>query len=368
MKVLILTAKTGMGHVVAANSIEEHFKYINRKNEVYKIDVYEKMGFFIDSIICKGYSFLATKMPSLYGKMYYKTNNNSLLFKLLEKINSYMGYFLLKLVSNLNPDIIISTHPFATQMISYLKEKKHINTPIINIMTDYASHKCWVNPNIDKYVISNDDMIEELVASGVNKNNIHSYGIPIDKKFSKSCERNSVLTEIGLSSSKKTILMMAGSFGVNTVFDVYRKIINCNDDIQLIVVTGKNKSLYNRFIKEIGTNKNRVKLIYFTDSIHKLMKSVDMLITKPGGLTITEAIACRVPMVVYNAIPGQEEENINFLIKHNIGINLDSFTSIKQLNDYLLDVSKINSMKDCCDRVSKINSQEKLYNLCLTMI
>lgn len=368
MKVLILTAKTGMGHIVAANSIEEYFKTVNKLNKIYKIDVYEKMGYFIDSIICKGYSFFATKAPNAYGRMYYKTNGNSLLFKLLVKINSYMGYLLLRLVSKLNPDVIISTHPFATQMISYLKEKKHIDTPIINVMTDYASHKCWINDGVDKYVISNDDMIEELVAAGVNKSKICSYGIPIEKKFNNAYERANVLTEIGLSPSKKTILMMAGSFGVKGVFDIYKKLIASNNDIQFIIVTGKNKSLYNMFDREIGLDRDRVKLIYFTSTIHKLMKSVDMLITKPGGLTITEAIACRVPIAVYNAIPGQEEENINFLTRHNIGINLDSVSSIEQLNDCLLNVSQIKKMKDSCDSVFKANSQEKIYQLCQMMI
>ena len=168
---------------------------------------------------------------------------------------------------------------------------------------------------------------------------------------------------LGLDKSLPTILMMAGSFGVSNVFDVYENIIDIDLDFQIILVTGKNQKLYNHFEEVIGSSPKKTKLIYFTEEINKFMQASDMIITKPGGLTVTEALACNIPMAVFDAIPGQEEENAEFLLKHNMAVRISDGNSCREaIIELLKDGEKLEDMKEACTSFDKNDSTK---NICL---
>ena len=228
-------------------------------------------------------------------------------------------------------------------------------------MTDYAPHKAWINDNVDSYIVSNDDMVEEMVLQGVERNKIYPFGIPIDEVFFEEKDREQVLKEIGLHPKLPTILMMAGSFGVSKVFNVYENIVKSDLDFQIILVTGKNKKLYDSFTEVIDESGKKTKLIYFTNEVNKYMQASDVIVTKPGGLTVTEALACNIPMALFGAIPGQEEENAEFLIKHNMAIDISRKTECTTVVDRLLnDRTKLKEMKEACKSFNKDNSSENI--------
>ena len=162
----------------------------------------------------------------------------------------------------------------------------------------------------------------------------------------------------------QTILMMAGSFGVTNVFDVYENIIDIDLDFQIILVTGRNQKLYNNFEKVIDDSPKKTKLIYFTDEINKYMQASDIIITKPGGLTVTEALACNIPMAVFDAIPGQEEENAEFLLKHNMAVRIKDGDSCRNsIVELLKDEGKLENMKEACKSFDKNDSTKNIFLL-----
>lgn len=364
MNILILSASTGGGHMRASRAIESYMNENYKSANVKIIDSLLYINPILNKTVTSGYISLATRTPKIYGKIYELTNKEDRWSSFVSRLNYLFANKLLPLIEEFVPDVIITTHPFPTEMVSILKSKELLNIPLVCIMTDYAPHKTWVNPKVDAYIVSNDDMVNEMIKIGVKEEIIYPYGIPIEKVFFEKKDRDLVLNELELNHNIPTILMMAGSFGVTNVFDIYEDILNINRDFQIIVITGKNKKLYDEFLNIIAESKKHTKLIYFTDEVNKFMQVSDIIITKPGGLTITEALASNIPMAVFDAIPGQEEENAEFLINHNMAIRLEKGQSCdKVIEELLINKEKLNGMKEACKSFNKNDSSKNICAL-----
>mgnify|MGYP005764919405 FL=1 len=364
MNILILSASTGGGHMRASKAIEGYMTQQNKDINVKIVDSLLYISPILNKTVTGGYVYLATKTPKLYGKLYDLTNKDHKFANFVTRLNNIFANKLLPLIDEFRPDIIITTHPFPTEMVSRLKSKKEINIPLICIMTDYAPHKAWISDKVDAYIVANDDMVTKMIAEGVDSRCIYPYGIPVDEVFFEEKEKQLVIEELGLDKNLPTILMMAGSFGVSNVFDVYENIIDIDLDFQIILVTGRNQKLYNNFEEVIGSTPKKTKLIYFTDEINKFMQASDIIITKPGGLTVTEALACNIPMAVFNAIPGQEEENAEFLLKHNMAVRISDGNSCRAaIVELLKDSEKLEDMKEACKSFDKNDSTKNIFLL-----
>lgn len=364
MNILILSASTGGGHMRASKAIEGYMTQQNKDINVKIVDSLLYISPILNKTVTGGYVYLATKTPRLYGKLYDLTNKDHKLANFVTRVNNIFANKLLPLIDDFKPDVIITTHPFPTEMMSRLKSKREINIPLICIMTDYAPHKAWINEKVDAYIVANDDMVGKMVSEGVDSKCIYPYGIPVDEVFFEEKEKQLVLEELGLDRNLPTILMMAGSFGVNNVFDVYKNIVDIDLDFQIILVTGRNQKLYNNFEDIIGESTKKTKLIYFTNEINKFMQASDIIITKPGGLTVTEALACNIPMAVFDAIPGQEEENAEFLIKHNMAVRIKDGDSCRNaIVELLKDGNKLENMKEACKSFDKNDSTKNIFLL-----
>lgn len=195
------------------------------------------------------------------------------------------------------------------------------------------------------------------------------------------------------------MLIMAGSFGVTDVLKIYHKIVKSNADFQIIVITGKNEKLYQTFEKYLAkieinntmyeirqahpdikkhtsmrSSKHRkpckpTKLIFFTDNVERYMQMADMIVTKPGGLTVTEAIATELPLVIFKAIPGQEEQNADYLVRNGMAVRLTKDkTCTDIITDLIVHPEKLKKMRESIKKCNKGNSSEKIYELMLKFI
>lgn len=399
MKVVILSASTGGGHMSAAKAINEYLSEKGVESKV--VDTLEYISPLLNKTVTEIYEFLAKKYPHVW-KIMYNTSNHRIVNKIVMSSNSLISRKLLPLINAYKPDLIIATHPFATEMISKLKLSNKINTPMICVMTDYAPHRTWINSGVNAYVVANDDMIETMENMGADRSTIHSFGIPVDENFFGKKNKSKILTEIGLSPDIPTILIMAGSCGFANMEQIYRNLQTSSLRFQIIIITGKNPRLYgnmknlisgveienkHRFIPKFKTPhlnlKNLrifkkltkkpteklvvtkpTKIIYFTNEVSKYMAASDLIITKPGGLTISEALACNLPMALFDAIPGQEEENADFLVSNKMAVKLDCPNNNVEIIEALLkNPEKLNNMKFNCENFDKSNSLENIYNL-----
>lgn len=365
MKILILTAATGGGHIRAAVAIEKHLKDNCPGVEVRVADALKTISSVLDKTVCDGYHFLATKAPKMFGKLYESTNQESHFANLVPKLSGLFRRRLFPLIEEFQPDAIITTHPFVTEMISDLKADGKLEAPLLCVMTDYGPHKTWLSDHVDAYIVSSEDMADQMVRYlKVPAEKVYPFGIPVHDVFFEKADRQALLREMELDSDKMTILVMAGSFGVNNILSIFREITALPEDFQLIIITGRNEKLYEAFEEEIKTSPKTCKLVYFTTEVEKYMKAANLIVTKPGGLTVSEALACNIPLAVFDAIPGQEEDNAQFLMSHGMAVRIGKGDSCaKTIQTLLQDEEKLRRMKESCEKFDKSRSVPNMLDL-----
>ena len=364
MKILILSAATGGGHLRASHAIETYIMENSSGNEVAVVDALKSINSVLDKTVCDGYHFLATKTPKVFGQLYRKTNEESLLSNLVTRFSSVFSQKLIPLIKEQNPDVIISTHPFATEMVSHLKGKGIVTAPLICLMTDYGPHRAWIADHVDAYIVSNEDMIPEMQAMGVKTERIYPFGIPVGDVFFTKGDKPALLKKFEMDTAMPTILIMAGSFGVTNIMNIYKEIIKLPTEFQIIVITGRNQKLYEAFTSVIEHSPKKTKLVYFTDEVENYMHASDLIITKPGGLTVSEALACSIPLAVFDAIPGQEEDNANFLLTHDMAVKLEKDIDPGETIQTLLEDSKrLEEMRNSCENFNTSDSNKNIFSL-----
>ena len=199
----------------------------------------------------------------------------------------------------------------------------------------------------------------------VPENKIYPLGIPTFDSFAQSETREELCKRERLDPEIPTVLLMAGSFGVTDVLAFYEQLAKTDEKIQMIVITGRNIRLFDHFdkkIQELDSPRN-TKLLYFVDNVEDYMHIADLIVTKPGGLTVTESIACHLPMAIYSAYPGQEADNVDFLLNQNAAVLIDKSNGADQIIELLNSPEKLNEMKENCKKLALPNAAEDIFKL-----
>lgn len=364
MKIMLLTAATGGGHIRAANAVEAYIRE-NTSWEVQNVDCLKAVGRLLDKTVCDSYLFMAKKAPMLFGRLYKRTNKENRFSSLVPKLSGLFSNLLYPAIASYEPDVIITTHPFATEMVAALKDDGLVAAPLICIITDYGAHRAYIAESVDSYVVASEDMVPELMDFGVPKEKIHPFGIPVHGEFFDRQDQAQLLKGLDLDPSLPTLLFMAGSFGVSNIIKLYRDLAETQVKMQIIVITGRNQKLFDAFEKEIAENPGiTTRLLFFTDEVEKYMHAADLLVTKPGGLTVSEALACNLPMAVFDAIPGQEEDNANFLKTHDMCVRIDKDGDFAgEISQLLQEKKRLQAMRENCAGFDKSQSIPNMLSL-----
>ena len=372
MKILIFYASYGGGHLHAAQSIHDYIDANYNNMDIELIDCMKYVNKTIEKITTTAYQEMAKKAPWAWGRIYSDSQKGPLAH-ISSRSNKIMAIKLLKLLREKKPDLIISTHPFGSQMCSYLKRKEKIFAKIATIMTDFAPHDQWLvgNDFTDYYFVAHDKMKQYLVSKNIPESKIFATGIPISNKFSQKYDKHILLKNFELSEHKKTILFFGGGefgLGKTTTLQIFENFVTSNHNIQMIAISGKNPKMQEGF-KEIVEKYNKssdIKILSYTDQVPELMYISDLVVTKPGGLTTSESLASHLPMVIINPIPGQEEENAEFLENKGIAIWIRKSDDSKNIIENLLSNNdKLQSMKENTYILAKPLSTQSICKILL---
>lgn len=325
MKVLVFYASYGGGHLSAAKSIKQYIDENYKDVESELVDCMKYVNHGYEKITTDAYKLMAKSIPWAWGALY-KHSEKGLLAVINNNSNNLLAFKLNKKIKDFKPDVVISTHPFATQMIAFLKKHKKCDCKLASVMTDFAPHNQWLvnHEYIDYIFVSHEGMRKEIIDRGISGSKIYATGIPLSNRFLQHFDKNKLKQEFNLSLDKKTILFFGGGeFGLGkdkTISILDSFINNIGDSYQIIVISGKNKKMQDKF-DELVKQKNvesSVQVLGYTTHVPELMSISDLVVTKPGGLTITESLASGLPIVAINPIPGQEEENAELLEKNGV--------------------------------------------------
>lgn len=371
-KVLIFYASYGGGHLSAARSIKEHIdsNYPDVDSEL--IDCVKYINKTLNSLTTKAYSEMAKKVPRLWGRVYARSESGPLA-RISNTSNKVMALKLNKLLQEKQPDLIICTHPFGSQMCSYLKKKGKINSKIATILTDYAPHNQWVvgYEYIDYFFVSHNDMKIALSKKGISSKKIFATGIPLSNKFLLKYNKAEILKSFGLDTNKKTVLFFGGGefgLGKTKTLNIFKSFVLNKNNIQIVAISGRNQKMKSNFenVVEENNKEDSVKILEYTDKVPQLMSISDLVVTKPGGLTTTESLASGLPIVIINPIPGQEEENAEYLEKNKVGIWIKKDDNVEEILDELFsNPNKMREMKIRARIMSKRNSTKDICRILL---
>ena len=369
-KILIFYASYGGGHLSAANSIKDYLSNHYENIDVELIDCMKYINKPIEKITTTAYNEMAKKAPWAWGKIYSDSQKGPLAH-ITTRSNQVFAIKLLRLLREKKPDLIISTHPFGSQMCSYLKRKGKITSKIATILTDFAPHDQWLvgSDYTDYFFVAHNKMKEYLISKNIPENKIFATGIPISNKFLETFNTSKILSSLGLKENLKTVLFFAGGkfgLGKSRTLEIFNTLVNDFNNIQVIAISGKNKKMYEEFnqIVKIANKTNFIKVFEFVNNVPELMAVSDVVITKPGGLTTTESLVSGLPMIIINPIPGQEEENAQFLEHSNIGIWLKKQMNITEtISNFLSDNEKLKQMKENTKKISNRNSTKDICTI-----
>ncbi|NME82635.1 glycosyltransferase [Clostridium sp. SM-530-WT-3G] len=363
-KVLILTISTGQGHNQAATSIGESFK--ESGYELITHDFLARNSKFLNDVVVIGYKIMASKFPKIYG-WFYNLTNTPMVNSLLNIPFIFPKKKVSKLIHEVNPDVIIGTHALSTRIVSNLK-KEGLKTPYILTVTDFKAHYTYISSYVDAYITGSNYTKKSLIEKNIDANKIYPIGIPIDKKFYINVTNADDLKD----NQYFNLLLMGGSFGLDIIFIVMKELLKNRHKLRITVVCGKNEQLKKLLTDYCNNNtftSKKVHILGFTNDIPYLMDYCDVIVSKPGGLTVTESIVKNIPLIIPFSIPGQENENIDFLTSEGYSVKVDSIQNLNSEIDNLIEnPEKLKLIKNRIKTLADTYSLDKIVDIAENLI
>lgn len=357
-KILVVYATAGIGHKKAAMAIKKAYDELAMPDvEVTLIDALDYTNVFFRWSYLQAYLLMVNKLPTFWGLSYYLTDIPlvDMFVSYIRRINNWANSKkLVNYILDTKPDVIISTHFFASEVIADLKKRMITRSRLVTIVTDYRLHAWWVCEGTDAYVVASEDTRRDLENRKVDPTMIKVMGIPIEPTFSKPLDRRAIFGATGLRDDLFTILVIGGGFGVGPIEGIVKVVAQIPRDIQMAVVCGHNKELVERVEKLKDELKLKMKVLGFIDNVYEYMEISDILISKSGGITVSESLAKEIPLVVISPILGQETGNCKFLVRNNAAIKVNALEDLKAaLEDLLANPVKLDSMKEAIKKIKK---------------
>ncbi|WP_176585921.1 MGDG synthase family glycosyltransferase [Priestia megaterium] len=319
-KVLILTGSYGAGHYQTARAIEAAIRLKKFDLEPLIVDITDYKHRLVNNISRRIFIEGVTKFPTLYDYLYKKSRNPNHFSSFLKIAGRTGVWSVLELINEFRPSIVISTFPFAAGIMSYLKKHHLTSVPTLTIITDYTVHSIWIYPYTDQYIVGSDIVRNGLIKYGVKEECIKVTGIPIHPKFSKRYKKEELTLKYGLKHNVPIVLIMGGGCGlISSHNKILTSLEECPFELQVIIICGHNQRIKKTLENSLAYSKHHIIIMGFVDCIDELMAICDGMITKAGGITISEGLALNIPILLYKPLGGQEQDNTKFLVDSNIG-------------------------------------------------
>lgn len=356
-RVLILSVTAGQGHNATALAIGQCFE---KRGCEYKIlDTYKYLNKALGKTVDKGYLLTVSKAKKPYKMIYRsleKRSSNAENSSISRLFNNVFSKRLYNYIKSYAPDVILCTHVFTAMLLDIIKVKYQIPQKTYAIVTDFTMHPYWEEClHLDYIITACEEMKPQALKKGFRSEQILSIGIPIQEKFLIPTDKETMLRELGLTSDKPILLIMGGSMGYGKLDRTILSLDHIAMDIQIIVVCGNNKKA-KETLEKISFGK-KVVVLGFVDYVEKLMDISDCVVTKPGGLTTSEALAKHLPMVIVNPIPGHEERNAEMLLNCGAAMSVSKNTSLENIiHQIFIRPERIALMKEAAKLLGKPNA------------
>jgi len=356
------------GHHSATLAIEKALKILQPDTEILNINAFNYTNPISEKVINRLYMGIIKRTPKIWDYLY---DNPAIVEKVQnfkEAIHKFNSPKLQILFEKFNPDAIVCTQAFPCGMCADYKKSFNSNIPLIAVLTDYIPHSYWVYDTVDYYIAPSEDVALRLTAKGVAPGKIKSLGIPFNPSFNDSQDTEKIFRKLKLNAAIPTILIMGGGQGLGPIKTIVKSLEKVKMKIQEIIISGTNKKLYNSLKRKIRKYKKKILLFGFINNINEFMAISDCIITKPGGVTVSEVLAKKIPMIIVKPIPGQEASNATYLTEKGAAIKIDEPKDINLVIEDLFNYpDKLKKLRETAGSISKPNASFDIAKLLLTL-
>lgn len=363
MKVLLFSVTAGEGHNTTAKAVARSLEGMGAETRI--VDAYRTSGRIMYHTVAGGYILVSSYLKYGYGIVYRMLEHrrgNSYRLSPARLSGRSLAKKFKRIIDEYDPDVVVCTHSFAARILDIVKERYGMRAKTLGIVTDFTMHPYWEEAQrLDRLILPCEPLIPLAYKKGFTDEQIRPLGIPVNPKFAVSVDKNEARRILGLDSALPTLLVMSGSMGYGNIERVLRRLDRLDVPFQIIVVCGNNKKAYAR-IRERTWQKPLLALGY-TDNVPLLMDASDLIISKPGGLTTSEALTRRLPMIIVNPIPGHEDRNVKFLTQTGSAVAPTKKLPLAETAKALItDPERRTEMQASIDMIRKPNAVLDLCN------
>jgi processive 1,2-diacylglycerol beta-glucosyltransferase len=344
------------GHQKAADAVIKAMSYMDPRVVCTGLDAGSQAFPILGDVLNRVYLRMLKTAPGIWDYLYDNPDVEQLTREARDFLTLISSFRVRGMMKRYQPSAIICTQAVPAVAFAAEKRKGNYKGPLIGIVTDFGVHTYWVHQEVDLYLVAHDDTKKELVARGVRENKIRVTGIPVMPQFGKTLDPVEERKKLKWSPGKKTVLVMGGSRGLGSMADVVEALRSIPYDFQVAVVCGRNRAAMKK-MNQFRDNSNWIQVYGYVKDMSSLMAASDILVTKPGGLTCSEAIAKQLPMVVSNPLPGQEEKNVAFLTRHRLAVFAPTLEDmVHSVSDLLQHPKKTQQLRQRLRGVAKPHS------------
>lgn len=354
---LVLSVSAGAGHVRAAQAIEAAARLATPPLDVTHLDLLTLVPADFRKLYGQQYIKLVEKLPELWSFLYSKSDRPSRdsivgrLKRAVEKLNTRR---LFEEIARLAPDAILCTHFLPAELLSRRRARGTRLPPVWVQVTDFDVHALWVHPHVDRYCVASDEVAFRLADRGVPREKIIVTGIPVMPQFGEPLDRAACAAELGVDPKKFTVLMMAGGAGVGSLDALAQRVLAIPAELQVVALAGRNAALLGKLEAQAKKHPGKLFPQGFTTTVERVMAAADLAITKPGGLSVSECLARRLPMLLVSPIPGQEERNADYLLEAGAAVKaVDASTLEFKLCRLVEDPQRLRDMSAAAARIAR---------------
>ena len=356
MNVLIATVTAGAGHVQAAAALEDAWRSRRPRDTIERLDVLEFTPKIFRKAYAEGYLKLVAHAPELWTRFFNKTDNPVRMrqhTRLRRRFATLAGRRFIAHLKRFKPVVALCTHFLPLEILGGFKaDARNSCAPFTTcVVTDFEAHSCWMELAVDLYCVAAAATGARLVARGVPAEKVAVTGIPIAAKFSNLVDPSAARKRLGLRDDLPTLLVLGGGFGLGPVAGILSQLDQVKTPLQTVVVCGRNEAL--RHELAVADTRHPTRTLGFADNMQELMTVADIVITKPGGLTSSEALALGRPLLIVDPIPGQEMANSDFLLEHGAAVKINRLDDLPFKLGQLLGRKKLQDLARAASALGK---------------
>ena len=354
------------GHHRASQAIARALTQSDPDARIAHIDAFQYASPFVRWAIQRSYFSLIRHQPDVWEYLYDNpvVHQRVRLFRAL--LHRYHAAKLQQTLESARPDAIACTQAYPCGVVADFKKQHHLRLPLIGVLTDYAPHLYWFHETVDAYVVPSEQVKQRFLARGIAPARVNVLGIPIDPNFLHPAHAEDTARQLGLELDKPILLIMGGSHGFGHLRDVLHHLDFLPYPCQFVVLTGMNRKLLawataQRF-------RHRLLALGYTTDVPKLMDIATLLVSKPGGLTTSEALAKRLPLIIVDPIPGQEAYNARFLVAQGAAVWAGSYETVRQtVRDLLENPERMDAIRRRCSELAHPNAARDVARLLIDL-